>query len=328
MTKSTVFSAIQPSGELGLGHYLGAIQHWVALQGQHQCWFAVADLHAITVPQKPSELRQRSLDMVAYYLACGVDPEVSTIFIQSHVREHSQLSWLLSTLATMGELNRMTQYKDKSQNENKSIQLGLFAYPVLMAADVLLYQTNFVPVGEDQKQHLELTRDLAMRFNKQFGDVFTVPEPIINKLGARLMSLQDPTKKMSKSDVNVNNYIAFSDPVDKLVKKIKRAVTDSEATIQYDVNRPGISNLLTLFSCLTGESISQLEQRYQGAGYGVFKSDLAEVVTECVVSIQNKFNALQSDPQYLSSVLKKGSEKASLRAAKTLAHAYQSMGII
>jgi tryptophanyl-tRNA synthetase len=328
MTKSTVFSAIQPSGEIGLGHYIGAVQHWVRLQPMHHCWFAVADLHAITVYQNPKLLRERSLDMVAYYLALGVDPEVSTIFMQSHVSEHTQLSWVLSTLTAMGELNRMTQYKDKTQKENKSIQLGLFAYPALMAADVLLYQADFVPVGEDQKQHLELTRDLAMRFNAQFKTVFKVPEPIINKQGARLMSLQDPTKKMSKSDANENNYIAFSDPVDRLVRKIKRAVTDSEATIKYDANRPGISNLLTLFSCLSGDSILQLEQRYHNMGYAVFKADLAEAVTECVVPIQQKFNELKKEPQYLHSVLKQGSERAREKAQGTLSRVYCAMGLI
>ena len=277
-----ILSGIQPSGRLTIGNYLGAIKNFVKLQHEYECLFMIVDLHAITVPQDRQELRKNIKELAALYVACGIDPQKSKIFIQSEVPAHLELSWVLTCNTGMGELERMTQFKDKSAKvavSGGSIGVGLFSYPALQAADVLLYDTDLVPVGDDQKQHLELTRDLAERFNSRFGDTFKIPDVYIPKQGARIMSLQDPTKKMSKSDDNVKNFVSLTDDLNMIRKKIKSAVTDSETSVGYDpVKRPGISNLLEIYSCFTGETINELIGKYEGQGYGGFKSDLAEVV--------------------------------------------------
>ena len=287
-----ILSAIQPSGTLTIGNYLGALKNFVKLQDEHECLFFIVDQHAITVPQDRLELRKKIKELTALYLACGLDPEKATIFVQSEVPGHTQLAWMLTCNTSMGELERMTQFKDKSQKQaakGQGIGVGLFMYPVLMAADILLYDVDFVPVGDDQKQHLELTRDLAERFNNRFGETFKIPEPLIAKTGARIMSLQEPTKKMSKSDDNPRNFILMTDEPNVIRKKIKSAVTDSDGIIAFDrENKPGLSNLLEIYSVITGESIDSIVARYEGCGYGQFKSDLAEVVVAELEPIQNR----------------------------------------
>lgn len=329
MAQQRLFSGIQPSGALGIGGYVGAVQHWIAMQAQYQCLFCVVDLHAITVRQAPQTLHENCLELLAMYLACGIDPQRSTVFLQSHVPEHSQLAWLLNCFAYMGELNRMTQFKDKSQQHAANINVGLFDYPVLMAADILLYGTHVVPVGEDQKQHLELARDLAVRFNQQYGDVFVIPEPVIAETGARIMDLQDPTRKMSKSIVGELNYLALLDAPEVVERKIKRAVTDSQRDIDYQpVQRPGVSNLLEIYHAVSGRSIEQLIQDYQGKGYGDFKTDLAEAMVEFLAPIQAHYAELRADQAYLQQVLAEGAAQAREIAAPLLARVSQAIGFV
>ncbi len=329
--KPIVLSGCQPSGELTIGNYLGALKQWVDMQDTHDCYYMLVDQHAITVRPDAVALRNAVLDGLALYLACGVDPEKSTIFIQSHVPEHSQLSWVLNCYTQMGELNRMTQYKDKSRKSEANMNAGLFTYPVLMAADILLYRADRVPVGEDQKQHLELARDVAIRFNNIHGDLFTVPEPYIPEQGARVMSLQDPTKKMSKSDTTTGNFIGLLEDPKKITKKIKRAVTDSdeEANVYYDVaEKAGVSNLLTLLSCATGRSIDSLVPDYEDKMYGHLKGDVAEAIVAMLEPIQEKFHQYRKDQAFLDEVMRQGAEKASAHASTVLASVYDAVGFI
>ncbi|MDT0582326.1 MULTISPECIES: tryptophan--tRNA ligase [Alteromonadaceae] len=330
-SKPIVLSGCQPSGQLTMGNYMGALRQWVDMQDDHDCLYMIVDLHAITVRQEPTALKEACLDGLALYLACGIDPNKSSIFMQSHVPEHAQLSWVLNCYTQMGELNRMTQFKDKSQKNASNINVGLYSYPVLQAADILVYQANRVPVGEDQKQHLELTRDIATRFNNLYGDVFTIPDPFIPESGARVMSLQDPMKKMSKSDDNPNNVIGLLEDPKKLTKKIKRAVTDSDekARIYYDVQeKPGVSNLLSLLSCTTGESVESLVPKYEGLMYGHLKGDVAEAVVSMLAPIQENYARIRSDHNYLSEVMTKSAENARAKAAVTLAKAYAAVGFV
>ncbi|RLV59376.1 tryptophan--tRNA ligase [Parashewanella curva] len=331
MTKPIVLSGAQPSGELTIGNYMGALRQWVQMQDSHDCLYCVVDLHAITVRQDPKALREACLDTLALYLACGVDPKKSTVFIQSQVPQHTQLSWALNCYAQMGELNRMTQFKDKSQKHANNINVGLFGYPVLMAADILLYQANEIPVGQDQKQHLELTRDIATRFNNAYGDTFTIPEPFIPPLGAKVMSLQDPTKKMSKSDDNNNNVIGLLEDPKKVLKKIKKAVTDSEEPprVAFDVdNKPGVSNLLSIMSGTTGRSIAELEAEFEGKMYGHLKVATGEAVVAMLEPLQERYRQIRADQAYLDSVMKEGAEKAQARAEVTLKKVYEKIGLI
>ncbi len=325
-----ILSAIQPSGTLTIGNYLGALKNFVKLQDEHECFFFIVDQHAITVPQDRLELRQKIKELTALYLACGLDPQKATIFVQSEVPGHTQLAWMLTCNTSMGELERMTQFKDKSQklaSKGQGIGVGLFMYPVLMAADILLYDVDFVPVGDDQKQHLELTRDLAERFNNRFGETFKIPEPLIAKTGARIMSLQEPTKKMSKSDDNPRNFILMTDEPNIIRKKIKSAVTDSDGIIAFDrENKPGLSNLLEIYSVITGESIDSIVARYEGCGYGQFKSDLAEVVVTELEPIQQRMKELLKSP-IIDEVLDRGAEQANKLAYKKVKKVEHKMGL-
>ncbi|MBD8067529.1 tryptophan--tRNA ligase [Bacillus sp. PS06] len=322
----TIFSGIQPSGSVTLGNYIGAMKQFVELQEHNNCYFCIVDQHSITVPQDRLELRKNIKSLAALYLAIGIDPSKSTLFIQSEVPAHAQAGWMLQCVAYIGELERMTQFKDKSSGK-EAVSAGLLTYPPLMAADILLYNTEVVPVGEDQKQHLELTRDLAERFNKKYNDIFTIPEVRIPKDGARIMSLQDPTKKMSKSDPNTKSFITLLDDPKQIEKKIKSAVTDSDGIVEYNrEDKPGITNLLSIYSVLTNESIDSLVKRYQGIGYGVFKADLAEVVINTLKPIQDKYNYyIQSDE--LDSILDQGAEKANFVASKTIKKMENAMGL-
>lgn len=328
MDKKTIFSGVQPSGALTLGNYLGAIRNWVDVQDDYDGIFCVVDQHAITVPQEAKNLRKNTLEVLALYVACGLDPEKNTLFIQSHVSAHAELSWVLNTMTYMGQLNRMTQYKEKSQKNEANLNAGLFTYPVLMAADILLYQTDAVPVGEDQKQHLELARDLAERFNNRYSDTFKVPDPMISKFGAKIMSLQEPTKKMSKSDSDPNAFILLLDDDDAIRRKIKRAVTDSIGIVKYSDDQPGVKNLLTIYSKLSGESIESLVMKYDGKGYGDFKSDLAEVVVENLRPIREKAEELLKNREQLEEIYSKGAEKAEKIARKTIRKVYKKVGFI
>ena len=326
--KPVLLSGIQPSGHLCIGNYLGALKNWKALQNSYDSIFLVVDMHAITVKQNPAELRQRCLAYVAQYIACGIDPEKSLIVIQSHVPQHAELMWVLNSITYMGELGRMTQFKDKSKKYEANINAGLFTYPVLMASDILIYQADLVPVGADQKQHLELARDLAGRFNTQYSDTFVLPEPYIPKTGARIMSLQEPDKKMSKSDINLNNLIAILDSPNTIRKKIKRAVTDSGSEIKIEESRPGISNLITLYSLLTEKSIDKVENQFEGKMYSDFKAELGEVIVDFLKPIQEKYNDIIQDKKYLEDVLKNGADEAYYRARKTLTKVYRKVGFI
>ena len=329
--KPIVLSGCQPSGQLTIGNYMGALKQWVSMQDDCDCLYMLVDLHAITVRQEPQKLYDACLDGLALYLACGIDPKKSTLFVQSHVPEHAQLSWVLNCYAQMGELNRMTQFKDKSVKNENNINVGLYAYPVLQAADILLYQADKVPVGEDQKQHLELTRDIATRFNNLYNDVFRLPDPYIPEFGARIMSLQEPERKMSKSDTNPNNFIGLLEDPKKLTKKIKRAVTDSDEQARIYFNpqeKPGVSNLLTLLSLATGKSVDALVPEYEDKMYGHLKGDVAEAVVALVEPIQEKFTAIRNDRAYLDEVMQQGAEKASQRARQTLTAVYDAVGFI
>ena len=326
MTRKRIFSGAQPTGELHLGNYLGALKNWVALQDEYEALYCIVNLHAITLPQDPEKLRRKTLDLARIYLASGVDPQNSTIFIQSDAPEHAELTWVLSCVARMGELERMTQFKDKSQKGGRErSSVGLFTYPVLMAADILLYQTDLVPVGQDQKQHLELSRDLAERFNRDFGDTFKVPEPYIPKAGASIKSLQDPAKKMSKSDDNLNASIFLMDDADAITKKIKRAVTDSGTEIGFDETRPAINNLLTIYQLVTDKTADECVANFAGKGYGQFKSELAEAVVEFIRPFQERFAEI--DDASLDQVLRRGADKARSIAAETLKDVYKKVGL-
>jgi tryptophanyl-tRNA synthetase len=326
--KKVLLSGIQPSGNLMIGNYIGAIKNWASLQEEYDCLFVLVDLHAITVRQEPAELLRRCYEFIALYIACGLDPEKNTIFVQSHVPAHAELAWILNCYTQIGELNRMTQFKDKSKKYEGNVNVGLYDYPVLMAADILLYGADLVPVGEDQKQHLELTRDIAIRFNNLHGEVLTVPQPYIPKVGARIMSLQDPTAKMSKSDANANNYVALLDPPNLIRKKIKRAVTDSGREVRYDEARPGISNLISIHSCITGRSFSEIESDYEGKGYGDFKGDLAEIVADFLKPIQERYAEILADEERLAALLREGAERARNRSRVILEKVHRAIGFI
>lgn len=324
MTKR-IFSGAQPTGQLHIGNYLGALKNWVALQDEYEAFYCIVNLHAITLPQEPASLRKATLDLARIYLAAGVDPERSTIFIQSDVSEHAELAWTLSCIARMGELERMTQFKDKGKGNAERAGVGLFTYPILMAADILLYQTDLVPVGQDQKQHLELTRDLAERFNRDYGETFRVPEPYIPQAGASIKSLQEPERKMSKSDENAAGSIFLLDDADTVTKKIKRAVTDSGTAIEFDETRPAINNLLTIYRLLTGKPEEECVAHFAGKGYGHFKTELAEATVEFLRPFQERVK--QYDDETLLAILKPGAEKARTIASETLRKVYENMGI-
>jgi tryptophanyl-tRNA synthetase len=324
-----VFSGTQPTGSLHLGNYLGAITNYVAMQETHDCVYCVVDLHATTVRQTKAELKRNTLDTANMFLAAGVDPQRSIVIVQSHVPQHSELAWLLNTIAYMGELRRMTQFKDKTGGgEGESIGVGLFDYPVLMAADILLYQTDAVPVGEDQKQHVELTRDLAERFNNAFGKTFVVPEPIIRAEGARIMALDDPAKKMSKSSGSTYNYISLTDSPDEIRRKVKRAVTDSGTEVRAGPDKPALTNLLTIYGLLAGEPIDAVVARYQGRGYADFKKDLGEVVVESLAPFQRRMKELASDKGFTLDVLRDGAERAEAIAERTMRKVRERMGLV
>lgn len=327
--KKRIFSGVQPSGNLTIGNYLGAIKNWIPMQDEFECLYCVVDLHTLTVRQKPAELRQRSLNLLALYMACGLDPKKSTLYLQSHVSAHAELAWILNCYTYMGELNRMTQFKDKSLKHGDNINAGLFTYPVLMAADILLYQTDLVPIGQDQKQHLEITRDIAERFNSIYGDTFTIPDAYIPKIGAKIMSLQEPDKKMSKSDENENAYVFILDSEDAILRKFKRAVTDSEREIRYDeVNKPGVSNLISIYSAVTDKSFADIEKEFEGRTYGDLKEIVGQSVAEILKPIQQKYNEFSSNKDYLNSILKENSEKAAYMARKTLSKVYRKVGLV
>ncbi len=328
--KKRILSGIQPSGKLTLGNYVGALRNWVQLQKEdiYESYYMIADLHAITVRQDPKELRKNCMDLLAIFIASGLDAEKEPVFFQSHVPAHTQLGWVLDCNTYMGELSRMTQFKDKSRKHADNINAGLFTYPSLMAADILLYQADLVPVGKDQKQHLELTRDLANRFNNAYSETFKVPEPYIPKVGAKIMSLQDPLQKMSKSDPNENSYILMLDPVDKIVKKIKRAVTDSDAEVRPGEGKEGVENLMSIYSSMTGKTMDEIIAEFQGKGYGDFKNAVAESVVEVLRPIQEKYEDLMKNKDYLESVYKLGAEKANYTARKTISKVYRKVGFI
>lgn len=326
--KKVIFSGIQPSGNLTIGNYLGALKNWVKLQDQYDCYFCVVDLHAITVRQEPKDLRRRTLEVIAIYIASGIDPEKNTVFIQSHVPTHSEAAWLLNCYTYIGELGRMTQFKDKSSRYGESVSAGLLNYPVLMAVDILLYNTDLVPVGKDQKQHLELTRDLAERFNNLYSPTFNIPEPYIAESGAKIMDLQEPNKKMSKSSDNPNSYILIMDPPEVIRKKISRAVTDSIGIVKYSDEQPGVKNLMTILSVITGMTVEEIEKKYEGQGYAQFKIDVAEAIVNELEPIQKKVNELLENKDYLENVYKKGAEKAYYVSNKVLRKMQKKIGFI
>jgi tryptophanyl-tRNA synthetase len=325
MSRKRLFSGAQPTGELHIGNYLGALKNWVALQDEYDSYFCIVNLHAITLPQDPASLRQKTLDLARIYLAAGIDPDKACVFIQSDVKEHAELAWVLSCNARMGELERMTQFKDKGKGNAERAGVGLFTYPILMAADILLYQTDLVPVGQDQKQHLELSRDLAERFNRDYGETFVVPEPFIPKAGASIKSILDPSKKMSKSDENPNGSIFLLDDADAITKKIKRAVTDSGTTIEFDETRPSINNLLSIYQLVTDKTAEECVANFAGKGYGHFKTELAEAVVEFLRPFQDRVN--HYDDETLREKLNSGAEKARTIALETLNEVYSKLGL-
>lgn len=324
--KKRIFSAIQPSGPLSLGNYIGALRHWVDLQDEYECIFALADLHTITVRQKPADLRRNTLEAYALLLALGIDPKKSPFFLQSHVPAHSQLAWILDCYTQFGELQRMTQFKDKAARHADNINAGLFTYPSLMAADILLYQADFVPVGEDQTQHVELTRNIAQRFNNAYSPTFTMPEPLVYKVGKRVMSLQDPSHKMSKSDPNGCVYLL--DKPDDILRKFKRAVTDSDTVVRYAPEKPGINNLMDIYSAATGASYEEIERAFDGKGYGAFKQAVGEAVVEMLRPIQEKYAAYMQNKDYLAECWRAGAEQASRIANKTLQKVMRKVGFV
>ena len=326
--KKIVFSAIQPSGTITLGNYVGALRNWITMQDEFRCVYALADLHTITVRQDPAKFRRNTLEAYALLLACGVDLEKSIFFIQSHVHTHAELAWILNCYTQFGELSRMTQFKDKSQKHADNVNAGLFAYPSLMAADILLYQADMVPVGVDQKQHLELTRNIAERFNSVYGPTFKVPEPYIPKVGAKIMSLQEPTKKMSKSDENVNAWVGVLDSPDVIMRKFKRAVTDSEACVRYAEGKDGINNLMGIYAVMTGKTMEDIEKEFDGKGYGDFKTAVAEAVIEHLRPIQERFDKLIADKAYLEQCYTEGAKKALSISRRTVEKAMRKIGFV
>ena len=327
--KKTILSGIQPSGALTLGSYLGALKNWAALSDEYNCYYTIVDMHAITARQDPAQLRKNALSQLAQYIACGIDPDKNALFIQSHVPAHAELGWVLGCYTMFGELSRMTQFKDKSTKNRENINAGLFTYPSLMAADILLYQADLVPVGGDQKQHVELTRDIAVRFNSIYGDVFTIPEPYIPKVGARIMDLQTPTNKMSKSEIADGGCVLLLDAPEDITRSFKRAVTDSETEIRFDTAaKPGVSNLMQIFSVCTGKPLDDIEKEFEGQGYGTFKQRVGEAVVETLRPVREEAQKLISDKAYLESIYKQGAEKASQKANKTLSKVYKKIGFI
>ncbi|MGN1402888.1 MAG: tryptophan--tRNA ligase [Ruminococcus sp.] len=327
-TKKLIFSGIQPTGTFTLGNYIGAIRNWGPLQDEYRCVYCVVDMHAITVRQDPVKLRQNSLQAYALLLACGIDLDKSILFIQSHVRTHAELSWILSCNTQFGELSRMTQFKDKSQKHPDDVNAGLFTYPVLMAADILAYNADLVPVGVDQKQHLELTRDIAQRFNQRYGDFFTLPEPYIPPVGAKIMSLQEPTKKMSKSDTNPNACILILDDKDTIIRKCKRAVTDSEAEVRYAEGKDGINNLMTIYSSVTGKDFAAIEQEFEGKGYGDFKLAVGEAVADHLRPMQETYAKLIADKAYLKECYTASDAKALAYSSRIVRKVYRKVGFV
>lgn len=325
--KKILFSGMQSTGNLTLGNYLGAMKNWTTLQEDYECFYSVADLHSITVRQDPAELRKRARNLLAIYIAAGLDPEKNCLYYQSHVSGHAELAWILNCFTYMGELSRMTQFKDKSAKHADNINAGLFTYPVLMAADILLFQSDVVPVGKDQLQHLEITRDIANRFNAIYGDVFTIPEAYVGKVGAKVMSLQDPSKKMSKSDENINASIYMMDDPDTIIRKFKRAVTDSEACIRYTDDQPGIQNLINIFSACSGMSPEQIVADFEGKGYGDFKLAVGESVVDALRPIQDRYYDILKDKAYLDGIIKNNAEKAQYYANKTLRKVQKKVGL-
>lgn len=328
IAKKTVFSGIQPSGNLTIGNYLGALSNFGEFTDLYNCFYCVVDLHAITVRQVPAELRRRTYEVLALYIACGLDPEKCTLFVQSHVREHTELAWMLDCFTMFGELSRMTQFKDKSAKNADNINAGLFTYPVLMAADILLYQTDLVPIGADQKQHLEIARDIASRFNGVFSPTFKMPDPYIPKEGAKIMSLAEPIKKMSKSDENENATVRILDDKDTIIRKFKRAVTDSEACVKVGEGKDGINNLITIYSCFTGKTAEEIEKEFDGRGYGDFKLAVGEACADALAPVQVRFKELMNDKAYLEAVMKDGAEKAAHTAAKTMQKVRRKLGFV
>ncbi len=327
-TKKTVFSGIQPSGNFTLGNYVGAVRHWGPLQQQYNCIYSVVDMHAITVRQEPAELRRKTLEAAAMLLASGLDPAKSIVFVQSHVPQHAELTWVLNCNTMYGELSRMTQFKDKSKKHAENVNAGLFDYPVLMAADILLYGAHCVPVGIDQKQHVELARNIAVRFNGSYGDTFAVPEPLIPGEGAKVMSLQDPTAKMSKSEENVNSFISMTDEPDVILRKFKKAVTDSEAAVYRSAEKPGVANLMSIYGIMSGKSDAEIVAEFEGRGYGDFKVAVAESVIAVFRPIQEEYRRLLGDKAQLEKTLAEGAEKARSLAHKTLRKVYKKVGFV
>ena len=329
--KKRIFSGVQPSGTITLGNYIGAIKNWVALQDKYDCAFAMMDMHSITVRQTPAELRKHTLELLALYIACGIDPEKCILFIQSHNSAHAELAWVLNCYTYMGELQRMTQFKDKSAKHADNINAGLFTYPVLMAADILLYQADYVPVGKDQMQHIEICRDVAQRFNAIYGNVFTIPEGLMVKSGAKIMSLQEPTKKMSKSDANPKAFISMMDDFNVIAKKIKSAMTDSEAVIEYrpdDDAKAGVNNLLSIMAVMTNSTPEQVAKDFAGQGYGIFKSAVADAVVEGIRPIRAEYDRIIKDKAYLQNIYRSGAETAHRIADRTLKKVYKKIGFV
>ncbi len=326
--KKLIFSGIQPTGTFTLGNYIGAVRNWGPLQDEYNCIYCVVDMHAITVRQEPAKLRQNTMNAYALLMACGLDPEKSILFIQSHVKTHAELNWILNCTTQFGELSRMTQFKDKSQRHADDVNAGLFTYPVLMAADILAYNADLVPVGVDQKQHLELARNIAQRFNQRYGDFFTVPEPYIPKVGAKVMSLQDPTKKMSKSDENPNSCILILDDKDTIIRKFKRAVTDSEAEVCYREGKDGINNLMSIYSTITGKDFDSITSEFAGKGYGDFKLAVGEAVADHLEPIRTEFDRISKDKAFLKECYTAGAEKALRYSQRTLNKVYRKVGFV
>ena len=326
--KKRIYSAIQPTGTLNIGGYLGAVKNWIDFQDEYECIYTIADLHSLTVRNDPALLRKQSLEIFATLLACGIDPEKSLLFFQSHVPQHTQLSWALSCYTMFGELGRMTQFKDKSAKHADNVNAGLYTYPVLMAADILLYQADLVPIGEDQRQHMELCRDIAMRFNGVYGDVFNIPEGFIPKVGARIKSLTEPDKKMSKSDENDNSRINVLDSRDVIIRKCKKAVTDSEACVRYAEGKDGINNLMTMYSVFTGRSFSEIEHDFEGQGYGVFKEAVSVAIADALAPVKAKFDDYMADKSQLETIWRTSAERASYIADKTVRKVYKKLGLL
>ena len=326
-TQKVLYSAVQPSGNLTIGNYVGAIRNWVKLQHEFTCFYAIADLHAITVRQIPAELRRHTLELAALYIACGIDPEKCTLYVQSHVSAHAELAWILNTITYVGEMERMTQFKDKAAKHAENVNMGLMAYPVLMAADILLYQAHVVPVGIDQRQHLEITRDIAGRFNNRYGETFRIPEAYIVKEGAKIGSLQDPVHKMSKSDENPNSSVYMADDRDTIIRKFKRAVTDSDNRIAASEDKPGVTNLLNIYASFKGCTVAEAEKEFEGKGYGDFKLAVGETVADVLAPIQAEQKRLLADKAYLSGILTRGAQSAAYAARKTLSKVQRKIGL-